>query len=125
MEERIVLCHGTDVDSALDILNNGLDAEHLLALQAGRPVQIRAGWYTALNPEVAWFFASLAPGDKGQGHTVIEMHLNVSDLEALFARGLAVRRIIFNVPFTAEQIWFDVTAFEFLNSHAEFRPYRG
>ena len=125
MEEHIVLYHGTDVDSALDILNNGLDAEHLVAMQAGRPVQIRTGWYTALDPEVAWFFASLALGDKGQGYTVIEMHLGASDLETLFARGLASRSIIRNVPFVTEQIWFGVAALEFLNSHAEFRPYRG
>ena len=123
--ESAVLYHGTDVDSALDILNNGLDVEHLLALQAGRLVQVRTGWYTVLAPEVAWFFASLAPGDKGQGYTVIEMHLKASDLETLSARGLAIRSIIRNVSFVAEQIWFDVAAFEFLNSHAEFRPHRG
>ena len=125
MQPSAVLYHGADIDSALDILNNGLDAEHLLALQARRPVQIRTGWYTALDPEVAWFFASLSPGDKGQGYTVIEMRLKASDLEALFARRLAIRSIIRNVPFVAEQIWFDVAAFEFLNSHAEFRPCRG
>jgi hypothetical protein len=124
MEERIVFYHGTDVDSALDILNNGLNAEHLLAMQTERSVQIRPGWYTALDPEVAWFFASLAPGDKGRGYTVIEIHLKTGDLESLFARGLASRSIIRNVPFVAEQIWFDLAAFEFLNLHAEFRPYR-
>jgi hypothetical protein len=108
VEEHIVLYHGTDVDSALDILNNGLDVEHLLAF-----------------PEVAWFFASLTPGDKGQGYTVVEVCLKTSDLEALFIRGLAIQSIIRNVLFTAEQVWFDVAAFEFLNSRAEFRPYRG
>jgi hypothetical protein len=124
MEEHIVLYHGADVDSALDILNNGLNTERLLAMQTGRPVQIFPDWYTALDPEVAWFFASLSPGDKGRGYTVIEMHLKISDLEELFARGLANRSIIRNVPFVAEQIWFDLAAFEFLNARAEFRPYR-
>ena len=124
MTEHIVLYHGTDVDSALDILNNGLNTERLLAMQTGRSVQVRAGWYTALDPEVAWFFASLSPGDKGRGYTVIEMHLKTNYLEELFARGLASRSIIRNVPFVAEQIWFDLAAFEFLNTHAEFRPYR-
>jgi len=123
--ESAVLYHGTDVDSALGILNNGLDVEHLLALQAGRVVQVRTGWYTSLDPEVAWFFASLTPGDKGQGYTVVEVRLKTSDMEALFVRGLAIQSIIRNVPFTAEQVWFDVAAFEFLNSRAEFRPYRG
>jgi len=125
MEEHIVLYHGTDVDSALDILNNGLDAEHLLALQTGRLVQIRTGWYTALDPDVAWFFASLAPGDKGGGQAVIEIRLKISDLETLLVRGLAIQSAIRNVPFIAEQVWFDVAAFELLNSRAEFRPYTG
>jgi len=124
MKDYIVLYHGTDVDSALDILNNGLNAEHLLAIQMGRPVQIRTGWYTAWDLHVAWFFASLAPGDMGQGYTVIEMSLKASDLETLFARGLATRTIVRNVLFVAEQIWFDVAAFEFLNFHAEFKPCR-
>jgi hypothetical protein len=125
MEEYIVLYHGTDVDSALDILNNGLNVEHLLALQTGRPVQIRIGWYTALDPDVAWFFASLAPGDKGSGCAVIEIRLKANDLETLFVRGLTIQSAIRNVPFIAEQVWFDVAAFEFLNSRVEFRPYTG
>ena len=125
MEEYIVLYHGTDVGSALDILNNGLDAEHLLALQTGRLVQIRTGWYTALDPDVAWFFASLAPGDMGRGYAVIEIRLKMSDLKTLLVRGLAIQSAIRNVPFIAEQVWFDVAAFELLNSRAEFRPYTG
>ena len=125
MEEYIVLYHGTDVESALDILNNGLDAERLLAVQAARPKQMRIGWYTAPDPAVAWFFASLSPGDRGQGYTVVKLHLKVNDLKALFARELAIQSAIRNVPFAAEQIWFDAAAFAFLNSHAEFRPHRG
>jgi len=97
----------------------------LLALQTGRLVQIRTGWYTARDTDVAWFFASLAPGDKGRGYAVIEIHLKVSDLEKLLVRGLAIQSAIRNVPFIAEQVWFDVAAFELLNSRAEFRPYTG
>jgi hypothetical protein len=36
--DMITLYHGTDVHSALDILNNGLRADKLLALQARHPV---------------------------------------------------------------------------------------
>ena len=56
---------------------------------------------------------------------MVEMRLKVSDLKALLGRGLAIRSAIRNVPFLAEQICFDLAAFEFLNSRAEFRPYRG
>ncbi|MEA3340265.1 MAG: hypothetical protein U9R15_09890 [Chloroflexota bacterium] len=54
MKDYIALYHGTDVKSALDILNNGLNAEHLLATQTVRPVQIRTGWYTAWDLPVSW-----------------------------------------------------------------------
>ncbi len=125
MEEHVILYHGTDVKSGLDILNNGLNTKKLLMLQAGRPVQTRTGWHTALDPEIAWFFASLAPGDRGQGYTVLEIRLKMRDLTKLFDLGLAKQSVIYNVPFAAEQIWFDVTAFEFLNTNADFSPYRG
>src|SRR5215475_7292448 len=57
----MILYHGTDVDSVLDILNHGLDAAKLKALQLDRPTQLGRGWYAAYEAEVAWFFASLAP----------------------------------------------------------------
>ena len=122
--EIITLYHGTDVESALDILNNGLNVDRLLALQAGHPIQSDSGWYTAFDPEVAWFFASLAPGDTSRGYTLIEIQLLRAELERLMTVGLARRESIANVPFIAEQIWFDLTAFDILNEQAEFRPYQ-
>jgi hypothetical protein len=122
--DTITLYHGTDVDSALDILNNGLDAERLATLQGERPVPLGRGWYTTLDVEVAWFFASLAPGNSGRGYTVIEMELLKDDLDKLIEQGLAIRSEILNVPFVAEQFWFDTRAFDFLNTHAIFRPYK-
>lgn len=56
----MILYHGTDLDSALTILNEGLDAQKLSNLQADRPTQLGPGWYAAVEPEAAWFFASLA-----------------------------------------------------------------
>ena len=44
--------HGTDIESALDILNNGLNGSRLIALQT-QPVQLGRGWYAAFDPEVA------------------------------------------------------------------------
>ena len=84
----IKLYHGTDVNSALDILNNGLNAEHLLSLQKNR-VQLGVGWYAAFVPEVAWFFASLAPNLDELGCTVIEMLLSEEDLNYLLEQGEA------------------------------------
>ena len=124
MEEHVILYHGTDVKSGLDILNNGLNAKKLLMLQTGHLVQIRTGWYVALDPKVAWFFASLAPGDRGQGYTVLKIHLKTRDLDKLFNLGLAKQSVIYNVPFAAEQIWFNKASFEFLNTNADFSPYR-
>ena len=122
--DLITLYHGTDVHSALDILNNGLQADKLLALQARHPVQSGAAWYVAFDPEVAWFFASLAPGDTAQGCTVIEMSLPLAVLERLVTASLASREQIANVPFVAEQIRFDLATFDVLNAQAEFRPSR-
>jgi hypothetical protein len=120
----ITLYHGTDVPSALDILNNGLQAAKLLALQARHRVQSGAAWYVALDPEVAWFFASLAPGDTTQGCTVIEILLPLAVFERLVTAGLASRERIANVPFVADQIRFDLSTFDVLNAQAEFRPSR-
>jgi len=48
----VTLYHGTDIESALDILNNGLNGSRLIALQT-QPVQLGRGWYAAFDPEVA------------------------------------------------------------------------
>jgi hypothetical protein len=122
--DRITLYHGTDVHSALDILNNGLQADKLFALQTRHPVQSGAACYAAVEPEVAWFFASLAPGDTAQGCTVIEMSLPQAVLEHLVTVGLARRERIANVPFVAEQLRFDLATFDVLNAQAEFQPSR-
>ncbi|MBI4771930.1 MAG: hypothetical protein HY784_16330 [Chloroflexi bacterium] len=122
--ESIVLYHGTDAASALDILNGGLNAKKLAARQGGRARQLGIGWYAASDLEVAWFFASLAPG-ASQGYTVIEMRLPQVELRELEERGLVVRGHIAGVPFDAEQYRFSPAAFEQLNSVAEFRPYHG
>ncbi len=122
--ETVTLYHGTDVESALDILNNGLNADRLLALQTRHSVQSGSGWYIASDSEVAWFFASLAPGDTSRGCAVIEMSLPLVELERLIAAGLARWERIANIPFGAEQIWFDLTAFDILNEQAEFKPYQ-
>jgi len=119
-----VLYHGTDVDSALDILNNGLSAERLISIQGVRPVQLGLGWYAALDSEVAWFFASLAPGNIGRGYTVIEMEIIRNDLNYLEDLNLAIKSAVKNVPFQAEQYWFDISSFDYLNNHAAFRPIR-
>lgn len=118
----VTLYHGTDIESALDILNNGLNGDRLLALQT-QPVQLGIGWYAAFNPEVAWFFATLAPGLEALGCTVIEMSLPVVELNYLLEKGEARIEPIANVIFSARQIWFSINAFEFLNEKAEFQPY--
>jgi len=120
----IVLYHGTDIDSALDILNNGLNKSHLIKLQSERMTQLGIGWYATGNFEAAWFFASFAPGNRGRGYTVIEMEISKADLAILIRRGLAIRREIINVPFVAEQYWFAPDTFDFLNERVIFRPYR-
>ncbi|ELR97160.1 hypothetical protein [Gloeocapsa sp. PCC 73106] len=115
--------HGTDVYSALDILNNGLNSQRLLALQK-QPVQLGVGWYASYKPEVAWFFASLAPGGGEDGCTVIEMLLSAEDFNFLVEKGDARIESIANVKFVAEQVCFSLRAFEFLNYRAEFKPYQ-
>ena len=121
----MILYHGTDIDSALDILNHGLDAAKLTALQLDRPTQLGRGWYAAYEAEVAWFFASLAPGNVGRGYTVIEIDIPEDILNQLVAARQAIRSAIVNVPFGAQQYWFDLRAFEVLNTHTTFRPYAG
>jgi len=121
----MILYHGTDVDSALDILNHGLDTAKLRTLQLDRPTQLGRGWYAAYEAEVAWFFASLAPGNVGRGYTVIEIDIPEDILTQLVAARQAIRSAIVNVPFGAQQYWFDLRAFEVLNAHATFRPYAG
>ena len=121
----MILYHGTDIDSALDILNHGLDVAKLAALQSGRSSQSGVGWYAACDAEVAWFFASLAPGNVGRGYSVIEIDIPEDALNHLVAARQARRSTIANVLFTAQQYWFDISACEFLNAHATFRPYTG
>jgi hypothetical protein len=119
----MILYHGTDIDSALDILNHGLDAAKLTALHLDRPTQLGRGWYATYEVEVAWFFASLAPGNVGRGYTVIEIDIPDDILIQLVADRQAIRSAIVNVPFGAQQYWFDLRAFVVLNAHATFRPY--
>ena len=121
----MILYHGTDIDSALDILNHGLDAAKLTALQGDRPTQLGRGWYATYEADVAWFFASLAPGNVGRGYTVIEIDIPEDILTQLVTARQAFRSAILNVPFSAQQYWFDPRAFEVLNAHATFRPYAG
>lgn len=117
----ITLYHGTDVYSALDILNNGLNPDRLVKLQVN-PVQLGPGLYTALDVNVAWFFASLAPNAETLEYTVIEISLPVVELNYLLDRKEARIEPIVNVQFKAQQVWFSLTAFDFLNQVAEFRP---
>ncbi|MCT7954303.1 hypothetical protein [Laspinema palackyanum] len=117
----ITLYHGTDVYSALDILNNGLNPDRLVKLPVN-PVQLGPGLYTALDLDVAWFFASLAPNAETLEYTVIEISLSVVELKYLLDRKDARIEPIVNVKFKAQQVWFSLTAFDFLNQVAEFRP---
>jgi hypothetical protein len=121
----MILYHGTDIDSALNILNNGLDAAKLTTLQSGRLTQLGAGWYATCDTEVAWFFASLAPGNVGRGYAVIEVEIPEDILNQLVVMGQAIRSDIANVPFAAQQYWFGIGAFALLNAHAIFRPLTG
>lgn len=120
----MIFYHGTDMDSALDILNNGLNGERLELLQSPRQTQSGPGLYVAEEPEIAWFFASLAPGNRGRGYTVLEMELAGSSFEKLNHNGLVEVEEIFNVPFRARQYRFAVTALDELNALAVFRPFR-
>jgi hypothetical protein len=70
-------------------------------------------------------FASLAPGNVGRGYTVIEIDIPEDILNQLVVARQVLRSAIVNVPFGAQQYWFDLRAFEVLNAHATFRPYAG
>lgn len=121
----VILYHGTDWESALDILNHGLNREHLTRLQAERPTQLGSGWYTTNDVDIAWYFASICPGSIRRGFTVIEMELYQEHLESLLEQGLAMKSRIDNVQFQGEQYWFKFDVFDFLNQQAIFRPYKG
>lgn len=120
----MILYHRTDVDSALDILNNGFDAGRLRELQAVRPTQSGAGLYAASDPEIAWFFASMAPGNRGRGYTVIEVEVADRDFQQLERDGYIHREEIVNVPFRALQYRIQPEAFAILNQQAGLRPHR-
>lgn len=122
-QKTITLYHGTDWESALDILNSGLNVENLRRLQSDRATQLGPGWYVTESPDIAWYFASIAPGLTDDGYTVIEMTMAQTDLQSLLAQGLAVRRQIVNVVFAGDQYWFSPDTFAFLNEQAIFRPY--
>lgn len=118
----ITLYHGTDVYSALDILNNGLNSERLVKLQVNHPVQLGPGLYTAIDLDVAWFFASLDPTAETLEYTVIEISLPVVELKYLFDRKEARIESLVHGQFKVERVWFSIAAFDFLNQVAEFRP---
>jgi hypothetical protein len=118
-----ILFHGTDLDSALIILEHGLDTHQLRARQGGRRAQLGPGWYTTDDITAAWFFASIAPGNVDKGFTIIQVELFVEHLEMLLQQGLAKKSKIANVWFDADQYRFDPQAFPFLNEYAVFRPY--
>lgn len=120
----MILHHGTDWRSALSILNEGLDVAALRSLQARRESQLGVGWYTTESRDIAWFFASMAPGNSGGGYTVLAMELAQSDLHELLVQKLAVQSEIVNVPFQGRQYWFAPASFPFLNERAVFRPLR-
>jgi len=123
INQEIVLYHGTDIYSGLDILNNGLNADKLKAKQI-KFVQLGLGFYTTPELEVAKFFGSLAVTSPVIQFTVIEMSLPNIVLAELLLTGQARREKIVNVHFMAEQIWFNITCFDRLNEQAEFKPYR-
>lgn len=124
-DNPVVLYHGTDWESALDILNHGLNIENLRALQIGRMTQLGEGWYTTDNVDIAWYFASIAPGAIENSYTVIEMIIHLEHLESLFEQRRVIKHQIVNVLFQGEQYWFHPDAFRFLNQHAFFQPYSG
>lgn len=119
----IVLYHGTDWESALEILNHGLNIAHLRRWQVA-PTQLGEGWYTTEYADIAWYFASIAPGvGADDAFTIIEMVIHAEHLESLLDQQLAIRETIINVLFQGEQIWFHPDTFDFLNQNALFRPY--
>lgn len=121
----VTLYHGTDWESALDILNYGLDLGHLQRFQVGRMTQLGEGWYTTDSVDIAWYFASIAPGSVGNSYTVIEMRILWEHLETLLDQRLAIKSPINNVLFEGEQYWFHPDSFPVLNEQVVFHPYTG
>lgn len=119
----VILYHGTDFDSALKILNYGLDPQDLEFWQRGRRLQSGPGWYTTDDIIAASYFASIAPGNRNRGNTIIVMEMFLEHLEMLLEQGVCRKETIRNVYFEAEQYWFDLKTLSFLNENAIFRPY--
>lgn len=119
----VIFYHGTDLDSLLSILNDGLQADKLHELQSKHRVQAGTGWYVTDDISAAWYFATIAYGNRDRGSAVIEIELFVEHFELLVDQGLVQKSKITNVHFAADQYRFSVQAFEFLNQHAAFRPY--
>lgn len=119
----VILYHGTDVESALKILNDGINQQDLELWQRGRRLQSGPGWYTTDNVIAARYFASIAPGNRDHGNTIIIMEMFLEHLEMLLEQGLCRKETIRNVYFDAEQYWFDMKTLPFLNENAIFRPY--
>jgi len=124
-EKIVILYHGTDQESALNILNHGLNVEHLRKFQVVSVTQLGEGWYTTDNVDIAWYFASIAPGTIDSGYTVIEMIISSALLENLLEQELVSRQSIVNVSFLGEQYWFHPEVFQILNQQATFQPYTG
>ena len=124
MNGTVVLYHGTDWESALDILNHGIDIINLRKLQRSE-TQLGEGFYTTDNSDTAWFFASTAPGVIDRTYTVIELEMHLEHLESLLEQGLAIKEPVVNIVFQAEQIWFHPDTFDFLNHNALIRPFSG
>lgn len=95
------------------------------ALQVGRMTQLGEGWYATDNVDIAWYFASIAPGAIENSYTVLEMIIHLEHLESLFEQQLVIKNQIVNVLFQGEQYWFHPDTFRFLNQHTFFQPYSG
>jgi len=119
----VVLYHGTDVESALNILNHGLSEQELEFWQTGRRLQSGSGWYTTDSTIAAHYFGVIAPGNRGRGNTIITMEIFLEHLEMLIEQRLCKKETIRNVFFEADQYWFDRTTLSFLNENALFAPY--
>jgi len=120
----ITLYHGTDWESALDILNRGLKIARLRTLQRA-VTQLGEGFYTTNDIDTAWFFASTAPGTLGRSYTVIEVEILIEHFESMLEQGLASQQPLVNVVFPGEQVWFHPDIFDFINENALFRPFSG
>jgi hypothetical protein len=63
----VIFYHGTDLDSLLSILNEGLQVDKLRHLQSMREVQSGIGWYVTDDIRAAWYFATIAYGNTYKG----------------------------------------------------------